>query len=253
MSISKDLFRGCGDMRSPSLDAIETDHAYAFFRALRQFLNAAMPGPKEMANSIDQIVKSGRGSHMAFPEGAFLNQYVLPGLFAFVSQYEGMDADRAKEALLSESWRSMKDYASESPARTSKHPFGKIVGLSPQTVVRRWRGEKPLIQSCPDLALRAPFPYRTVFEGKYFRKGGLAAAETALATDIYQAFFYRGLTKLPATRTRRPAWDYDYACVLAYDGTADGALLRAWDGLRERIGRGCWEGAGIYVMILRGH
>ncbi len=41
--------------------ATETDHAYAFFRALRQFLNAAMPGPKEMADSIDQIVKSGRG------------------------------------------------------------------------------------------------------------------------------------------------------------------------------------------------
>ena len=51
---------------------------------------------------------------------------------------------------------------------------------------------------------------------------------------------------------KKPARDYDYACVLAYDGTEDGALSRAWTGLRPEIGKGCWEGAGIYVMILRG-
>jgi len=39
MSISKDLFPGGEDSRSPSFDAIKTDHAYAFFRALRQSLN----------------------------------------------------------------------------------------------------------------------------------------------------------------------------------------------------------------------
>ncbi len=41
-------------------------------------------------------------------------------------------------------------------------------------------------------------------------------------------------------------------CVLAYDGTEDGALLRAWDRLRPQIGKACWEGASIYVMILCG-
>lgn len=44
----------------------------------------------------------------------------------------------------------------------------------------------------------------------------------------------------------------DYTCVLAYDGREDGVLSRVWDGLRPRIGKGCWDGAGIYVMILRG-
>ena len=162
-----------------------------------------------------------------------------------------MDAEKARTALLSESYRRMKAYASGSPARSSQHPFQKVVGVSTATILRRWKEPKPLVQSCPDLALRDPFPYRTVFEGKYFRRGKLAAAETALATDIYQAFFYRGLSNLPPT-TRHPAWHYDFACVLAYDGTDDGALAKAWDGLRPRIGKGCWEGAGIYVMFLRG-
>jgi len=36
----------------------------------------------------------------------------------------------------------------------------------------------------------------------------------AKRTNIYEAFFYRGLARLPEG-PRRPAWDYDYACVLA--------------------------------------
>ncbi len=72
-----------------------------------------------------------------------------------------------------------------------------------------------------------------------------------MANDIYQAFFYRSLARVAEMATR-PAWDYEYACVLAYDGTGDGALHRAWDGLRPRIGKACWDGARVYVMILRG-
>jgi hypothetical protein len=208
-----------------------------------------------MRRNIEEIVKANKARasdrHMAFPEGAFLNQYVLPAVHQFVSHYELMDAASAREALLSESYRRMRQYASGTPTRVSTHPFSKVVGIRAPAIVRRWKSAAALSRSCPDLALRAPFPFHTVFEGKYFQHGNVAAAETALASDIYQAFFYRGLAKLPATKTH-PAWDYDYACVLAYDATQDGALFQAWDGLRPNIGRGCWEGAGIYVMILRG-
>jgi hypothetical protein len=229
--------------------------AYSFFRTLEQQLNATMPGPKEMATAIDEIVTMSKGGvserHKAFAEGAFLNQFVLPTLYQFVAEYPGMKPEKARESLLSESHRSMRAFASGSPARSAKHPFDKVVGISAPGVIRRWKSANALIQSCPDLALRAPCPFRIVFEGKYFRRGGLGAAESALAADIYQAFFYRGLARLAATK-RHPAWDYDYACVLAYDGTEDGALSRAWNGLRPRIEKGCWDGAGIYVMILRG-
>ncbi len=232
-----------------------SDTAYSFFRALEQHLNAAMPGPGEMAKAIDEIVTVSKGGeserHKAFAEGAFLNHFVLPALYQFVAEYDGMDPEKARESLLSESYRKMSKIASGSPARSAKHPFDKVVGIGAPGVIRRWKSSRALIQSCPDIALRAPFPYRTVFEGKYFRRGGLGAAESALAADIYQAFFYRGLARLPAIK-KKAGWDYDYACVLAYDGTEDGALSRAWNGLRPKIGKGCWEGAGIYVIILRG-
>ncbi len=232
-----------------------TDAAYGFFQALEQRLNSLLPAPKEMAERVEEVVRASKAGvserHKAFAEGAFLNQFVLPALHQFVAEYPGMDREKARESLLSESYRSMRAYASGSPARSAKHPFDKVAGVSAPGVIRRWKSANALIQSCPDLALRAPCPYHIVFEGKYFRRGGLGAAERALATDIYQAFFYRGLARLAATTTR-PAWDYDYACVLAYDGTEDGALSRAWNGLRPKIGTGCWKGAGIYMMILRG-
>ena len=229
--------------------------AYRFFRSLEQHLNEALPGPREVATNIADIVRTSKASrtnlHKSFPEGALLNHYVLPAIHRFVSQLNGMDSDRARESLLSESYHQMGEYASGTPARLSRHPFEKVIGASAQSVVRRWKSSNPTVKSYPDLALRAPCLYRTVFEGKYFSRGGLTAAETALATNIYQAFFYRGLARLPED-PRRPAWDYEYACVLAYDATPDGAMLQAWDGLRPRIGKGCWEGAAIYVMILGG-
>lgn len=80
--------------------------------------------------------------------------------------------------------------------RTSK----KVIGASAQAVVRRWKSANPTVSSYPDLALRAPCPYRTVFEGKYFSRSGLTSAETALATNIYQTFFYRGLAKIAGGR-----------------------------------------------------
>jgi len=229
--------------------------AYRFFRALEQYLNEALPGPGEVATRISEIVRTSKASrtdlHKSFSEGALLNHYLLPAIHHFVSQLDGMDPDRARESLLSESYRAMPAYASGTPARVSRHPFEKVIGASAQSVVRRWKSVNPTVKSCPDLALRTPCPYRTVFEGKYFSRGGLTAAETALATNIYQAFFYRGLGKIPET-PHRPAWNYEYACVLAYDATPDGSMLQAWDGLRRKIGKGCWEGAGIYVMMLRG-
>ena len=164
-------------------------------------MNEALPGPSEVATNIAEIVRNSKASrtdlHKSFREGALLNQYLLPAIHQFVSQLDGMDSDRARESLLSELYRQMGEYASGTPARLS--PFEKVIGASAQSVVRRWKSAKPTVKSYPDLALRAPCPYRTVFEGKYFSRGGLSAAETALATNIYQAFFYRGLAKVPET------------------------------------------------------
>jgi hypothetical protein len=146
--------------------------AYRFLRSLEQHLNEALPGPREVATNIAEIVRTSKASrtnlHKSFPEGALLNHYVLPAIHHFVSQLDGMGSDRARESLLSESYREMREYASGTPARLSRHPFEKVIGASAQSVVRRWKSAKPTVKSYPDLALRAPCPHRTVFEGKYF-------------------------------------------------------------------------------------
>jgi hypothetical protein len=125
----------------------------------------------------------------------------------------------------------------------------------PEKVMHQWRGQgggSPLVQACPDFALREPFPFKIVFEGKYFAHGGMRRAETELVTDLYQAFFYLGLPFVPETK-RSAAWEYDYSCLLAFDASADRAFHAAWNSIEKNVRGGFWSGANIYVMILHGN
>jgi hypothetical protein len=101
------------------------------------------------------------------------------------------------------------------------------------------------------MALRPPCPHKIVFEGKLFRARGIPAAEKALVTGIYEVFFYRGLPPIEESE-KHPAWDYDYGCLLAYDATPEGTLKDAWESLSSAVKDACWDGASVYVMILRG-
>ena len=166
-----------------------------------------------------------------------------------------MDNQKAKDALLTENYRHFRDFSSGTPARTARHPFKKALGSSPKEIIQQWKGKlgkAQLIQSCPDFALKHPYPHKIVFEAKYFSDGNLSKAETELVTDIYQAFFYRGLPYVQETKTR-PAWDYDYACLFAYDASQNGSLKSVWESSDREVKKGFWEGASLFVMILRGH
>ena len=215
-----------------------TDEARKFLGGLESHLNRSIPGP--------HVVRQ----HREQKEGAILDHYIAPQIYSHLTGYLAMGPEEARRAFLSES-QSVRDsgISSGSPKRSRKHPFTKEMGASPQRVIQDWRGPSGLVQACPDMALRSP--YKIVIEGKYFRKGGKQAAETALVTGIYECFFYRGLVNLPETK-RYAAWDYDYACLLAYDATETASLFEAWRGIDESVKQGFWEGGGIYVMVLRG-
>lgn len=139
-----------------------------------------------------------------------------------------------------------------SPQRQESHPFSKGIADRPQAIMRRWKGDpkKQTSQSAPDLALRNPFPFNIVFEIKYFGDGGLEKATTELVTDLYQAFFYRALPYVEATESK-PSWDYEYACLLAYDASPGGTLHQSWEGLPPKVKHRFWKGANVYAMILR--
>ena len=235
------------------------EQAWSYLRGLERALaETGMPRGADMNSAIRSIMASatsdGRQRHLRKPEAAFLNHFVLPTLYAHLKDSHSLTDQQAKTALLNEYHRSMPETSLHSPAYPGRHPFGKVLGSSPATVYAQWL--KPgnsdgLTQSCPDFALHDPFPHRIVFEGKYFGTGSLEYAQRQLATDIYQAFFYRGLPRAKARKPQRPNWDYDYSCFLAFDASKEGSLLTAWKALPLKVRNSFWDTGNIYVMILR--
>jgi len=236
------------------------EEAHAFLSKFERLLAEQLPAAGEMESWIRRTVRETKGEHarrhLHGPEGAFLNGFVLPALAVAVRADPSCSTDvKVRWALLNEYHPSMPEISSHTPARTVKHPFTKILGANAREIYTRWVDEKnssSLVQSCPDFALREPFPHKIVFEGKYFANGSSQYAQRSLVENLYQAFFYRGLPFVPETVRGRAAWDYDYACLLAYDASQTGSLRHAWEDLPVRVRHGFWTGANIYVMILGG-
>lgn len=230
--------------------------AGAFLVQLKTRIEAAtgrVPSMNErIAETMAAALHDEKMKHLRKPEAAFLNTFVVPALFGHLRDHCGLTDLEARRALLNEYHRSMPETSDASPIRALKHPFRKAIGLDAQAIYRRWMNPAEglgLTQSAPDFAVREPCPCSVVFEGKYFPEGGHEHAATELVKALYEAFFYRGLPALPATG-RRPAWGYDYACLVAFDASAEGSLRRAWEALDEKVRASFWDGANVYVMIL---
>jgi len=233
--------------------------AYQFLVSIREQLDRQLPGPTEMRRCVNETITDAISDpakkHLRNPEHVFVNKYLAEPLFQLVSDYPGMTKEKAKKAFLSESHESLSTYCSGSPARRLRHPFNKVLGVNVATIYQRWRRElkktNPLTQSCPDFAFRSPFPHNIVFEAKYFSRGNRVKAQSELVASSYQAFFYRALPS-DRTETSRPDWDYEYACLIAYDASPEGFLIDAWQQLDSEVRDGFWEGANVFVMVLRG-
>jgi hypothetical protein len=241
------------------MDITSKGQALEFLKELEQTLNKKLPGRTEMELRIRRTVAAAKTddnqTHLRGPEAAFLNGQAIPILFDML-QAGGLSMGQARRALLNENHRTMPEFSCQSPVRWEQHPFRKILRGSTRDIYQGWTNLDKghgLAQSCPDFSLRDPFPHSILFEGKYFPRGSLEFAQRQLVELIYQAFFYRGLPGLAASkRLRHPEWSYDYACLLAYDASPTGTLSSAWKGLDARTQRSFWAGANVYVMILQG-
>lgn len=225
------------------------EEAYKFLGDLQIFLNGCLPEKIEIARNITNIINDDK-YRISDKQDAF-SVLVTPYIQQFLCEH-GMSSPHARELFLSEMHGQIPELVSGPVSRLEGHPFTKNdIGINPKVIIDRWRGNKkglPCPRPCSDMAFRAP--YKVVFEVKYFRQNQSGSAESELVKGIYEAFFYRSLPFIPETQGRA-AWDYDYSCFLAYDATAEGNLLRAWNSLNEIVRKGFWDGANIYVMILR--
>jgi hypothetical protein len=231
--------------------------AHHFLKLYEESLQQAISSVASFSTSIRQRAAAAKNDaaspHLRRPEEVFLNEHAVPCLSRELQTQLKLRSDAACAALLSENYAHMEGICSTTPARTVPHPFDKTLAPNATAVIDHWRSGKSnaLRQSCPDFALRPPCPFKIVFEGKYFDAGSSEKAATDLVRCIYQAFFYRALPPVPA-KGERAAWDYDYACLLACDASPNGSLLGAWKSIPTSVREGFWEGASVYVMVLRG-
>jgi hypothetical protein len=112
--------------------------------------------------------------------------------------------------------------------------------------MQSWRKARassvPANQAWPEAGLVPPFPWRILFEAKYFEENNLSAAEGSLVSGVYETAFYRGL---PSDGD----WGYDFGCLLGYDVSEDGFLKQAWESVTDK--RLFWDHGHVFVMIIR--
>jgi hypothetical protein len=231
-------------------------NARSFLEALDRSLNAKLPPADQLGPIIRQTATHSKTDankkHLGLRERVFLYEYVIRHVFDQMQSVDGIGEADARAAFLCEGYRNVPQYCSGHPARTEPHPFTKIIGSSTPEVFSKWaEGKgKSFTRPNPDFAFREPFPFKIVFECKYFEQGTAEKAARDLVSDIYQAFFYRSLPYV-APKGKGAPWDYDFACLLAYDASPRATLLAAWSKLTEAVQLGFWRGANVYVMILR--
>ena len=230
--------------------------AYDFLVGLERKLDSALPGQKTIKSLIPKILEDWKAlpkSPMSIPENAFLYGCALPQIFDHMQTVNGIGAEEARQSVLCEYHACVPQFSSNNAFRRLGFPFKKKIGITASELIGMWAkplGSPPPNQAFPDLALRNPFPYKIVFDAKYFVANSKEAANKALVDGVYEASFYRGLPFAPSTGAGNPDWDYEFGCLLSYDASDNGYLKLAWDSVKAK--RLFWEGGNIFVMIVRG-
>lgn len=234
-------------------ETTDRDRALKFLQGLRSHLND-IPSPEAIRTWMTKIAKKAEPGRDVGYENLFVNEYILRKIPEYLQTEAGLTVEQACDAFLTEAKGPRREHiTSGSPASKNRNLFKKVFGTTPRSVVNLWWDEKqkhfPMAQSCLDWAFRAPCLYKVVFEAKLFRRGGIEAAKSELVRAIYQCMFYWGQPLVPRTETHAE-WDYEFACLLAYDASPSQALVKAWESVRKEVKAGCWASANIFVMVL---
>lgn len=231
--------------------------AYDFLASLHLRLEQRIGSPECVRQRIGELetlaAQDKRYKHYCGTEHTFTKGIALPAIYEELTTTFQNSPEQARASIYAEGFTNFRDMATNTPARKTRHPFSKVFITDPREIYAQWAGRASgaaLKQSCPDFALRDPFPHNILFEAKYFQGRTAEAGERELVSTVYQAFFYRGLPE-NLSHPSRP-WGYDYAVAFVYDASPEGHFEAAWRALPKAVKAGFWDGANVYIMVLRG-
>src|SRR5215216_6427727 len=98
----------------------EKENARQFLAELHKRLLLELPSPSAMRKAIAAMLaepKHDNNKHLRPAEPAFLNRYAVPAVVAHMQTVTNIGEKEAREALLSERYRCMRQYHRNSPCR----------------------------------------------------------------------------------------------------------------------------------------
>jgi hypothetical protein len=225
--------------------------AYRFLKRLELRLNETGLPPSELKSFVDSVWKKPKSEKterekIESKENIPFFWFAIPQLFELGRTEATLSPEQMRKALRCVYYKKYPEFSAGNVFRKSGYPFSKKWGASPLEVMSSWQQPRPSSipanQAWPEAGLSSPFPFKILFEAKYFEEESVAAAESCLVSGVYETAFYRGL---PASEE----WGFDFGCMLAYDVSEGGHLRRAWDSVVHKTL--FWDHGHVFVMIVR--
>jgi hypothetical protein len=221
--------------------------AYSFLKPLQPRLNETSPSPNEIRSQINAIWQKPKNErlpceNLACKENIPFYNFAIPEIFNLGKLHATLTNEQMRKSLRCEYYKKFPEFSASNVMRKAGYPFSKSL-CSVENVYEDWLKPPPSFprnQAFPEAGLSAPFPFRIVFEAKYFEEN--QNAKNALVEGTYQTAYYRGL---PSSA----GWDYAFGCLIAYDVSSNADLKDAWESVSPK--HLFWEDANIFVMIIR--
>ncbi|ESZ69533.1 hypothetical protein X727_16800 [Mesorhizobium sp. L103C119B0] len=229
----------------------EKELTYQFLKTLQERLSREAPPPKDIKAMVDATwgkpdgLKTER-EKLESKENIPFYYLAAPQIFTLGMTTAGLTREEMRKAFRCVYYAKYPELSAANAFRKSGHPFSKKWGLPSTQIMASWQktatSNTPKNQAWPEAALGYPFPFRIVFEAKYFDGNSTTAAENELVSAIYETVFYRGLPQ-------SGEWGYEFGCLLAYDVSPQGHFLAAWNSVANK--RLFWDDAHIFVLVVR--
>lgn len=179
-------------------------------------------------------------------EEVFTREFLCPAIsdyfYNIIRNSLNLSDDEIMSGLGTEGYINAKGFGF-TPARQKCHFFTKS-DIVKSTIPDSWtNGHHRRNQACPDFAIRAPLPFSTIGEVKFFHSGGQKSALKELYNVARQAVFYLGAY----------ACEYDSALIVVADASKGHVFHNAIKQVNPEIINRFGDETSIYLSVIALH